>query len=365
MITVSSDAQSVLAGAGFVYKVAVESWRGGVLLADNVPIASGGEETDRSIAVPERATFRVPRVKDGVDWTPTSPISPLAAKGQHLHVKLGIGLRQGATEWLTRARLLIYETEPDGDALSVTAVGRLELVNQARLISPFQPTGTFLSTLRALVEPALTVVTEGGLVDRAVPAGINYDEDRLGAVNELLDSWPAQAFVDPEGYLRVSPPSTSTTPVLTLTEDGVRTIITLEGSSDRSGGANVIVARGQDSTGAQVQGVAYIVTGPDAYGGPYNPLPVPFFFQSPLLTTTGEATAAALTIRDRRQRQTATTYTVTIPPNPTIQAGDVVGLTSTRLGLAAVPCVVDRLSLPYAALKGSMPAMALTVRTLT
>jgi hypothetical protein len=364
MITVSSDAQSVLASSAFVYRCSVESWRNGVLLADSVPVHSGGEETDRAISVPERITLRVPRIADNVDWTPTSPSSPLSAKGQHLHVKLGVGLRQGITEWLTRGRFLIYESIPDGDSISVTAVGRLELVNQARLINPYQPSGTFLSTLRGLVEPALTVLSEGGLVDRAVPSGINYDEDRLGAVNELLDAWPAQAFVDPEGYLRVSPPSTSTTPVLTLTEDGVQTLIRLEGTSDRAGGANVIVARGQDSTGAQVQGVAYITVGPDAYGGPYNPLPVPFFFQSPLITSTAEATAAALTIRDRRQRQVATTYTVTIPPNPTIQTGDVVGLTSSRLGLANTPCSVEVLTLPYAAPKGAMPAMVLTVRTL-
>lgn len=365
MITLSAEATSVLAGSGFIYRCNVESWRDGVLLASDVPVQSGGEESDRTLAIPERVVLEVPRVVDGVDWTPTSELSPLAAKGQRLHVKLGVGTRQGQTEWITRARLLIYETVPDGDVLRVTAVGLLELLSEARLISPFQPTGTFVSTLRALIEPALTVLVGAALVDRAVPATINYDEDRLGAVNELLDAWPAEGVVDPEGFLSIAPPDTSTTADFALTDGVGGTVIRAEGASSRADGQNAFVARGQDSTGAQVQGVAYLNTGPNAYGGPYNPLPVPYFFQSPLLTSVGEAQAAAETIRNRRLRETAAQYAVSCVPNPAVQIGDVAALTSTRLGLVAVPCVVESMSLPYAAQSGSMPDMTLTVRRLT
>lgn len=364
MITLSAEATSVVTSGSFQYLLSVESWRGGVLLADNVPVQSGGEESDRSLNVPERVTLVVPRMVDNVDWSPTTATSPLAAAGQHLHIKLGIGLPQGRAEWFARVRALIYDAAPSGDVVNVAAVGRLELIDEATLINPFQPTGTFLSTLRALVEPALTVLTENGLVDRAVPSTINYDEDRLGAVGELLDAWPAEAVVDPEGYLRVHPPVTSTTPVLTLTDGAGGTVIESTGSSSRTSGQNAIVARGQDSAGAQVQGVAYQTTGPNAYGGPYNPLPVPFFFQSPLLTSAPEALKAAETIRDRRIRENAPAYTVDMVPDPRIQLGDVVSLTSTRLGLVGVPCSVEWLSLPYAAAAGSMPAMGLTVRSL-
>lgn len=363
MITGTTDLASVLTGSGFRYKLAVESWRGGVLLADDVPVTSAGEETDRGLNVPERTTFVVPRVVDNVDWSPTTENSPLSAKGQRLHVKLGVSLRRGETEWLTRGRFLIYDSEPDGDVINVTAVGLLELINEARLISPFQPTGTFTSTLRGLVEPALTVLVDGGLVDRAVPSTINYDEDRLAAVLELLDAWPAEAYVDVEGYLHVIPPSTSVTPAFTLTDGYGGTVIRAQGSSARANGQNAIVARGQDSTGAQVQGVAYVTTGPNAYGGAYNPLPVPFFFQSPLLTSVGEAQAAAQTIRDRRRRETAPAFTVFMVPDPRIQVGDVGALTSDKLGLAAVPCSVERLVLPYAA-ENDLPDMELTMRSL-
>lgn len=363
MITGTADLASVLAGSGFRYQLAVESWRGGVLLADNVPVVSAGEETDRSLNVPERTTFKVPRVVDNVDWSPGPENAPLSAKGQRLHVKLGVSLRRGEVEWLTRGRFLIYDSTPDGDVITVAAVGLLELINEARLISPYQPTGTFVSTLRGLVEPALTVLVDGSLTDRAVPSTINYDEDRLGAVTELLDAWPAEAYVDPEGYLHVTAPNTSTTPVLALTDGYGGTVILAQGSSSRANGQNAIVARGQDSTGAQVQGVAYVTTGPNAYGGSFNPLPVPYFFQSPLLTTVGEAQAAAQTVRDRRRRETAPAYTVFAVPDPRLQVGDVVSLTSVKLLLAAVPCSVERIVLPYAA-EDTMPDMELTVRSL-
>lgn len=365
MITVTSEAASVLAGSGFIYRVAVESWLNGVLLAASVPIATGGEETDSTLNVPERVTLTVPRVKDGVDWTPTSDSSPLAAKGQRLHVKLGIGLSLGRFEWITRARLLIEESEVDGDVVAVSAVGLLQLIQEARLIAPFQPSGTIVSTVRALVEPALTVLVDSGLADRSVPSGITYDEDRLRAAQEVIDAWPAVATVDPEGYLRVGPNVQSTTAVLALTDTGTsRTVIEATGRSTREGAANVIVARGTASDGSQVQAVSYVTSGPDAVGGPYNPLPVPYFFQSPLLTTVGQCQLAADTIRDRRQRRVATEYQVTMVPHPALQIGDVVSLTSARLSLSAVLCTIQRLVLPYTAGTGQLSPMVLVVKTL-
>lgn len=364
MITVSAECASVLASPAFVYRVNVESWLGGTLLAASIPVSAGGEETDRSVNVPERITLTVPRVSDGFDWTPASATHPLAAKGQRLHVKLGVGLSQRRTEWFARGRFLIEDSEPDGDSVQVAAGGLLELVNEAHLISPYQPSGTFVSTVRGLVEPALTVLVDGSLTDRSVPGSINFDEDRLSGLNTVLDAWPAAGYVDPEGYLRLAAPSQSTTPVLSLVDGAGRTVIDAGGGSSRQGGANVVVARGTAADGSQLQGSAYITTGASAYGGPYNPLPVPYFFQSPLLTTADQCNAAANTIAARRQRLQNAEYRVSMVPNPTVQAGDVVALTSARLGLAATPCTVERLTLPYVAGDGQMPAMELTVRTI-
>lgn len=366
MIDVSTTARSVLSGS-YRYYLNVESWLAGGLLADDVPVDEAGEEVDRGLRVPERAVLSVPLFKDGVSWSPDNDIHPLAANGQRLHVKLGIGIGQGVVEWFARGRYLIQESEVDGDVVRVSAVGMLALIDEARLISPYQPTGTLVSTLRGLIEPALTVLVDGSLSDRSVPSSINYDEDRLGAVHELLDAWPATAYVDPTGYLRATAPTQSTTPVATLTDTGgTETVIAVGGNSRRDGAYNAVVARGtQASDGAQIQGVAYLQTGPKSFSGPFNPLPVPFFFASPLLATIDQCNQAASTIRDRKARENAREYRVQLVPNPTLQAGDVVALTSTRLGLAAVPCSIESLSLPWKAARGGrLPAMVLTCRTL-
>jgi hypothetical protein len=243
---------------------------------------------------------------------------------------------------------LIHDSQVNGDTVNVNAVGLLQWIDEARLVSPFQPTGTLLSTLRDLIEPALTVAVDATLVDRAVPAGINFDEDRLGAVNELLDAWPAVAQVDPAGYLLVTPATLSATPVLTISSGAGGTIINATGSSTRDGAYNVVVARGTAADGGQVQGQAYdTYGGPKTYGGPFNPLPVPFFFVSPLLTDVGECDEAAGTILARKRRESAREFTVEMVPHPAIQHGDVV----TADG---VLCVVQGLQLPYRANGGSM-----------
>lgn len=360
MITLSDAATNVLTRSHRRY-LAVESWRDGELLAAAVPVDAATEETDRTLRVPERVTFSMPRRYRGTSWAPVGDDHPLAARGQRLHVKLGVGIVGGAVEWFQRGVYLIQDSAVDGDTVSVTAVGLLALVDEARLVSPFQPTGTLTSTLRALIEPALTVVVSSSLEDRDVPAGINYDEDRLAAVYELLDAWPADAAVDPAGYLSVAPLSMSTTPVLELTNGVGGTVVAAVGSSTREGVANLVVARGTGPDGAQVQGIAYDTSGSaSAYGGPFNPLEVPHIFFSPLLTSVDECNTAAETILARRRRDAGGEYRVEMVPHPGVQVGDVVSITTDDV--TGLVCSVESLTLPYAADGG---AMVLTVRAVS
>lgn len=357
MITLSATAQDIVTRSHKRY-LAVEAWRGGQLLAADVPVLAASEETDRTLRVPERVTFTVPRRDRGVSWSPVADDHALAANGQTLRVKLGVGLAFGEVEWFQRGVFLVEDSEARGDTVSVTAVGLLTLIDEARLVSPFQPTGTLTSTLRALIEPALTVAVDAALVDRAVPAGANYDEDRLGAVGELLDAWPAEAYVDSTGVLRVAPPAQSSTPVLSLTDGAGGTVITASGSSTREGAANMVVARGTATDGGQVQGIAVDTSGgPKAYSGLFNPLPVPHFFSSPLLTTVTQCNDAASTVLARLRRAAGREFRVTMVPHPGLQVGDVVSVTTGDY--TGLTCSVEALTLPYHPGGGDM---TLTVR---
>jgi hypothetical protein len=268
----------------------------------------------------------------------------------------------GQMEWINRGWFLITDSSTDGDTVSVNCAGLLTLIDEASLVSPFQPSSsdTLASVVRGLIEPALTVSFDGTLVDRAVPLGMQWDSDRLGAVTEVLTAWGAAERVTEDGYLLIEPVSDSGSPVLSITDDrATGTVVRWAGSTTRDGAFNVVVAQGEDSAGNQIQGVAYDSSGtsPFQYGGPFNPLPVPYSYQSSLLTTVAQCrTAAAAQLRLLR-RQAFRRLQVTMVPHPGLTTGDILSVTGA--GLTTASCVIESLSLPY-----SPGEQSLTVRVL-
>jgi uncharacterized protein DUF5047 len=353
VIDVSATVRAILdGGSSFRYWVSVQAWLGDQLLADVVPVSAGNEESDRTLTVPERVQFTVPARVDGVDWAPVGDDDPLAAQGQTLKVSLGIDKGNDGVEWFQRGEFLVQESalSDDGSQVDVTAVGLLSLIDEAKFVSPFQPTGTIWSTVRDLIEPALTVDLTGAPADRAVPtSAVNWDSDRLGALNEVLDAWPAVPRMNEGGYLEIVPdvvPARADA-VRSFTDGTGGTVIAARGSSTRDGGFNVVVVTGQATDGGEVRGVAYVGSGPWAYGtGPANPLPVPFSYSSPLLATQPQCAAAAQTVLRRKMREAVLKrYDVTAVPDPTLQLGDPVLLSFG--GGPELLCTVEQMQLPY------------------
>lgn len=327
--------------------IRVESWYDDRLLHDDIPVAAGREEVDRGSNVPERVTLSVPRFVGGYDFAPSVVDSPLAANGQMIRVLLGIGLGVDRVEWITRGWFVIESADPNEETVEVQAAGLLYKIQEAGLINPYQPKTTMMNAIRQLVEPAITCDFDAALVDRAVPANANYDQDRLGALNLTLAAWPAIAEVTNEGYLYVSPGDDMTTPVLDLTSDRSGTIMSRSGSSTRQGVYNTVVAQGTKADGGIVRGVAYDTGGPKRVGGPFNELPVPLYFDSPLITTAAIASASAKTRLRTLKRNTAVTYDVKMVPHPAIQAGDLITIDGSKY-------IVEQFALPYTAGGGEM-----------
>lgn len=339
----------------YVLHTRLRAVRGDEVLADDVPIATGSLEIDRTVGVPERLSFTLPREVDGEAWDPGgSADHPLAPFGQTVIADVGVQLPGGFIEWIQRGEFLIREVAVAGDTVIVEALGLLALIEEARFATPYQAAGTFKSTIRSLVEPALTVTFSGSLTDRAVPAAsLTVDDDRLGALEEVLGAWPAHAYVDAVGVLQVVPDEEPTVPSLTLSDGTGGVVLSWSGTASRDGAATLVVARGQDANGAQVQGVAYDSdpASPLRYDGPFNPLPVPTFFESPLLTTQGQCYAAAATRLATLRRSSARMLTAVVVPHPGIEVGDLVAIDGVDSVSAAV---VERLALPLVADGGGM-----------
>jgi hypothetical protein len=356
MITVTDLARAIIDTGDYVYDVRASAWLGEQLLAADVPISAAIEESDRSLRVPERVVLTVPKRDRGVSWMPAADDDPLAANGQTLKISLGIGKGPDGPEYFQRGEFLILSAEEDDQAVRVTAVGLLYLIQEAGFVSPFQPSGTIASTLRALIEPALSANLDDAPADRSVPSAINWDSDRLGAVYELLDAWPAAPRMNELGFLDVLPDTVPTVAVRSFTDQTGGTMVSAAGTSTREGGFNVVVATGAAADGGEIRAQAYVSEGPWTYpGGTANPLPVPFGYASPLLTSSDECQAAADTVLRRKMREAVLRrYTITAVPDPTLQLGDCVEITDDTV--TALLCTVEAITLPY-----GPGTMALTV----
>jgi len=357
-----SDEALAVVERSFTMDVRAEAWLGGELLTDAIPVSDGGENRDRSMAVPEQVTLTVPRRDRGVTWDPgADPSHPLASYGQQLRIDYGVQVGNH-WEWMNRGWFLITSTEADSDTVTIELQGLLSLIDEAKLVAPFQPsaTDTLASTARALVEPALTCSFDGALVDRAASSSMQWDSDRMEGLSDIASAWAADYRVTEDALLLWEPLSDDGDPVLSLTDGVGGTVIRWQASTSRDGAFNVVVSQGEDSNGNQIQGVAYDgdSKSPFMYGGPFNPLPVPYTESSPLLTTVAQCRAAAQATLQRLRRANSRRLGVTMVPHPGLMTGDIVSVTGQ--GLRAAPCVIETLSLPYTASE-----MTLTVRVLS
>lgn len=350
MLTTSAAAASMLTGTAFEVHCRVTSWRDGVPLAE-VPVEAATETVDRSLAVPEMIRLTVPRVdNDGYVWDPAGDAAhPLGHYGQRLVAEVGIGVPGAGVEWLSRGEYLIQDTAVDGDVVTVTATGLLQLLAEARFVAPFQPAAaaTVHTVIRSLVEPALTVdLTAAPASSQTIGAsGTVWDSDRLAALGECLDAIGAEAAVR-DGVLVVTAATDPTVAVLALTDGAGGTVVSWAGSGSRDGLYNLVVAQGESSTGAPLQAQVPVP------GPVFNPLPVPYTHYSPLLTTAAACTAAANTVRRRLAGRGPGTVTATAVPDPRLQDGDCVAVTGA--GLIEALGVVEQLVLPWTAGAGEM-----------
>lgn len=374
MIQTTVAAADVLASQGIKLFCRIQSWLGETQLADDVPISAGTEELDATLRVPERITLTVPRVDDqGMSWVPTAYNSPLSWFGQHLTVQLGIEVGNDQIEWLNRGEFLLNSVETQGDSLNVEALGQLALADEARLVSEYQPASTaqFGDIIRDLLLPGIGVNDDAAPTDR-IPAAtaMSWSDNRLDCVLAALDAWPAQGNVDENGsFVITSVPGTPTAAqaVLNLTDGYGGTVVTPQTSGGRDGLFNTVIATGQTpdsdptNAGQPIVATAYVAdpTNPLRYGGAFSPYLVPFSYASPLLTTRTQALKAANTVLARKLATATKTIVVQCIPDPRVQLGDIVTVTSERLGIDSEVGTIQGVSLPY--LPGDGSLMSLTV----
>ena len=343
MITISDTLAGILAGNSYQLHNRLISIQGGVILADDIPGVDVREEGDASLRVPETLTFSVPVHERGVSYVPTEYDHPLGIWGQRIVAQVGVSVTSGQIEWLTRGQFLIIGADTAGDSVSVQCAGLLYLLDEASLVSEYQPraAATLGSIIRALAEPGLTVDLTAAPTDRTAPANVTWSDNRLDNVMNALDAWPAQAEVTVDGVLKVTAvPDEPTAADMEFSDD--LNVEQFSSNLSRDGAWNAVVARGvYPDTAGSLAGQEIVATSydlnessPYRYGGPFSPFLVPFGYESPLLTTPQQVQAAANT-RQRTLRTTSgRTVQIDAVPHPAIRLQDAVSVTSERLGLS-------------------------------
>lgn len=314
--------------AGFVsWEPRVASWLDGVLLAGDIPVDSGRITWTRSQQVPDALTLKVPRYgADGTDYLPgNNPTAPLARFGQMLDVRIIVRSQIDGLEYEHRRGMFpIQEWKYDGDFIEVTAAGMLQVAADARLLTPLAPrsSGTLASEFRRLLPAGVAAEIDTSLTDRACPQSFEWAEDRLGALYDIADAWPARILADGNGQIQVLAPLADVpTAVVTLKDGEGGTLVDLSRSDTRAGAYNVVVARSSDTDGessSPVYAVASTTSGPMAVDT-YRE--VPRFYSSPLITTYAQALSAAQKLLGDARRPSRV-IPVEIVPDPRLEIDD-------------------------------------------
>lgn len=300
-------------------KVTADAWLAGELIAENVPILAGSLTDAADQRIPEALTLTVPaRGRDGRVWVPASHLDPLSQHGQRLRLSHGVTRADGSILTVQLGWFGIDDWTSNGWQVEVAASGLARVLDDAGLLAPTSPPAgaTFASEAARLVESLLPIAVDVALADRAAPGALAWQDDRLAALYELADAWPAQLRVDEQGVLFVTVPYDDDTdgPDVTLVERA-GTVISSASSGSRQGVASVVVARGEDAgDGDRPPVVGYSIdTDPDSptfaerYGS------VVAYFASPLLTTAAQCIAAARTRRATLSRAGRVIPVETVP----------------------------------------------------
>ena len=271
----------------------------------------------------------------GDDLLPQKPSDILTPFGTRLEVELGLTLLDGSVSTVPYGT---YEIASAKSAIAadqrVVQVGLADVsgaVDRYRFETPFTvPSGTTLPDMinsvvinRLGVNPGVGV--DPSTLGAARTFGLDTGTAPWAEILDVLSSFSRTAYYDRVGHIQMI-----TTNVDPESAYPLSSIATLSADFDTKP-PNVIVARGEDQEGTTpVQAVAldsdpssptYAGTGPGT--SPYGR--VTMFYASPLIKTLSQAQSAANTLL-AGQIGAGATYELTVPYDPTIDAGDVLAV---------------------------------------
>lgn len=323
MYPVSSTCLAAIRQAHAVY-VRVDVHYGGSLVVSDISIEGGQVTVNAGNGV--RRTLDL-TISDVALWDTIAPI------GTELRPYRGIRYPSGATEAVPlgvfRVDAHAMSVAPGGGISIRSAPDRWVGVQRARFETPeaSDPGALAVAEAQRLVTDATAVGVAGNTATSTATVGaLVYDRDREDIVNKLLTSAAAEAYHDWDGDLVIRDvPLLGQVPAWTV--DAGATGVLLGGSRarDRSRTYNVVVVTCEVLDG-QTPPAPVVVEDDDPtsstwVGGPMGR--VPYFWQSPVILTTGQAQSAGRAILNR-VKGTNAQLDLDAVVNPALDRGDVI-----------------------------------------
>lgn len=342
----------------------VDAFYAGTLVLDNVPISDGSLELDSTQMIAANLGFTVPRYftpPDGVtrDLLPSGELDAFANNGQRVLLAYTISRPGHGTETINLGWYRINDWTEDGASLNVTATSLEALLDEFRFLDTIQiAAGTgFQAAVRQINANTLPLRFAPGVTGTVL--GRSAEDNRLEALATLVTDWGYRLYVNDAGTLVVAPAWDDTTDpsIASLVDGEGGTVVRVPTQGNRDGVYNAVRASGEtDGDVAPVAATEYLNTGPRRWNGPYGN--VPYFYSSPLLSTTSQARTAART-RLRNLQAIANPVTIDAVPDPRYELGDLLTLTHEQADRLVR---VDAITLPLTAGGGAMTIRGHEVR---
>lgn len=376
----------------------LEAWYGG----EQVSVDDGLGNSTTRLPLLESGTNQVvvDAATPGARRTLAATLAPvpglweaLEPAGTELHAFVVVRYLNGVTETVPQGVFPIDVEKigyGPGGTLSLTAPDRWALIQDARFAAPRAADAgatnrVQIASLLTEALPSGLTVSDTGTSTATVPAQ-TWDRDRDQAVQALAKAASLDVFFDRNGIpvIRDVPVLNPSDPAWTIDQGPGGVLIDADRERNRQKTYNVVVVSPQQLNGdapfapvvvwdADSSSPTY--AGPGAGVGGLTDLPDaseagPFgqrftFYSSPLLTTTGQAQAAGLTIL-ARVTGLAAQLTLTSVPNAALDDGDTILVTLPPLrrpGDSVTEVhIVDGFTVPLVPSRNAMPVTTRSTR---
>lgn len=276
---------------------------------------SGTDPTGTELAVNDGAVKASARaeIRSSCDLTivarwPALTTDLLTPYGNELYIERGLAFGNGTTEMVGLGYFRIDSVEESNypvGALRLTGSDRMAGIRDARLTAPRQflpgvTVGSIVTSLVTEVYPSATIewddTTDGTVLARQQVV----DRDRYAFLDQLVAAYGKIMYWDHRGVLVVKTPPDPTVPVWDVDSGSDGVMVSLSREISRDGIYNAVVALGEGAdTTAPVRALS-VDNDPNSatyWFGRFGQ--VPYFFHSPLITTTGQAASASQTLLRR------------------------------------------------------------------